>query len=119
MTKKRKRDFEINQVKILEAFLRVFNDKARKPTLVELVNETGLSMKTVDRHLNDLKYDVYVKDLRTLTCNVMMALYNKAKDGRAPEVKLWMQLVENWKETQGIDHSGEIKFDKINFVMQG
>jgi predicted transcriptional regulator len=118
MTKKRKRDFELNQVMILEAFLKLLNDKSRKPTLEEISNETGLSMKTIDRHMKELSYDKYICDLKALTVNVMMGFYNKAKEGKAPEVKLWMQIVENWKETTGINHSGEIKFEKINFVMQ-
>ncbi len=84
MTKKRKRDFEINQVKIFKSLLKIFQYKGRKPTLVELVNDTGLSIKTVDRHLNELKFDNYVKDLRTLTGNVKMALYENAILERVP-----------------------------------
>lgn len=40
-----------------------------------------------------------------LTKNVVLSLYNNAiRKGMAPEVKLWLQVVENWKEKEEVEH---------------
>jgi DNA-binding transcriptional regulator YhcF (GntR family) len=89
----------------------------RKPSYRELAKLTKLSLKTISRHIQDLNFNDYVSDLRVLTPNVLMALYKRAKDGKAAEVKLWMEIVENWKELTNVNHEGRIQIEKINFVM--
>ncbi len=43
---------------------------------------------------------------RSLSKNVLMALYNKAiRNGFAVEVKLFFQLIEGWEEKQRIEHN--------------
>lgn len=111
-------DFISNQTKILATFKKLMTKNGKKPTPTEISDESGISLRTVKRHLRKLRCELYLSDFRILTDEIVVALYEKAKEGRAPEVKLWMQLIENWRETQGITHSGEIKFEKINFVME-
>lgn len=116
MEKKKRIDFQSNQAKIQEAFVKFFSKKKRRPTICELAEYSGLSEKTVFRHLKKLGLPKFVETYKILTDNVLMALYSSAKAGKAPEVKLWMQLIEGWNETTGVKHSGEIKIDKIKFV---
>lgn len=106
-----------NHTKILEAYKKLINTKGRKPTATEISQISGVNLRTVKRHIQTVKSELYMSDFRILSDEIVIALYEKAKEGRAPEVKLWMQLIENWRETQGITHSGAIKFEKINFVM--
>lgn len=47
--------------------------------------------------------------MRRLTKNVLGALYRMAlKEGDAARIKLYMQIVESWKESVGVEHSGGI-----------
>lgn len=52
-----------------------------------------------------------------LTKNVIFALYNHCiRTAYAPEVKLFMQLVENWKENSTVDvkhHVAEVIYDVV------
>ena len=116
MEKKQRIDFEFNQAKIQEAFIKFFSKKKRRPTISELAEYSGLSEKTIFRHLKKLGIQEFLDTYKVLTDNVIMSLYNSTKDGKAAEVKLWMQIVEGWKETTGVKHSGEIKVEKINFI---
>ena len=44
------------------------------------------------------------------TPNVMASLYNRAlKEGNAAEVKLWMQIIEDWKEKSEQETKGIMK----------
>lgn len=114
---KRRTDYLTNQTIILEAFKKLLYKNGRKPTPTEISEESGVSLRTVKRHIKGFRSELYMNEFRILTTEIVIALYEKAKEGRAAEVKLWMQLIENWKEMQGIAHSGEIKFEKINFVL--
>jgi hypothetical protein len=43
-----------------------------------------------------------------LTPNVLMALYSKIlKEGDAPRVKLWAQLIEEWNESVKVEHGAD------------
>ncbi|MBN1634123.1 MAG: hypothetical protein JW917_08160 [Ignavibacteria bacterium] len=117
MKKKRRTDYLLNKTKILEALKKLIQEKGRKPTISEIAAESGVYKRTVERHLQNYRNEDYAREFRILTDEVLIALYKKAIEGKAPEVKLWMQLVEKWRETQGIDHSGKVKFEKINFVL--
>lgn len=47
--------------------------------------------------------------MRRLTKNVLGALYRFAiKEGDAARIKLYMQIIESWKESVGVEHSGGI-----------
>ena len=47
-----------------------------------------------------------------LTGNVLLGLYRRTVDeGRAPEVKLWMQLIEEWVEASEVRHGFDIAED--------
>lgn len=49
------------------------------------------------------------KWFKKLTRNVISSLYRKALiEGDAPRVKLWFQYMEDWKESLGVEHSGEM-----------
>lgn len=47
--------------------------------------------------------------MKRLTKNVLGSLYRAAlSEGDAPRAKLWMQIVESWREQMGIEHSGDV-----------
>ena len=117
MAKNKKKDYENNQGIIAAAFISFMKVNERKPSYRELAKLTKLSLKTISRHIQDLNFNDYVSDLKVLTPNVLMALYKRAKDGKAAEVRLWMMIVEGWKELSNVQHEGRIQIEKINFVL--
>lgn len=118
MDKKKRSDFILNKTKIMSALKELMLRTGRKPTMDEIAMESGVNKRTVKRHMQNYRDENYMKDFQVLTDEIIIALYQKAKEGRAAEVKLWLQLVEKWKETQGIEHSGNVEFDeKIQFVL--
>lgn len=80
-------------------------DQMKKPATQELFSE---KYHISERTLSTWKYrDGFWEEVRKirkewskeLTSNVVLGLYKKAKfDGSAAEVKLWMQLFEDYKE---------------------
>lgn len=47
--------------------------------------------------------------VQRLTKNMLGSLYRAAlQEGDAARVKLWMQIVEGWREQMGVEHSGDI-----------
>jgi hypothetical protein len=102
-------DWEANHIIIFDAYIQAFNSKERPPTQTEIAKLTGLNRRTVADHLKQSSLSEMVPMLRPQTLLVLQGLANKAREGHAAEVKLWMQIVENWKEITGIEHSGGIE----------
>lgn len=59
---------------------------------------------------NDDNYFTEVKrQFKPLTRNLVAALYRKAiEEGDAQRFKVYMQIIEGWREQLGIDHSGSV-----------
>ena len=118
MKEKKRIDFETNQALITESYVSFLKEKNRRPSYAELSKMTNLSKKTIGRHFKILNIEECIKDLKLLTPNVLLSLYEKTKEGKAAEIKLWMQIIEGWKESQNVSHEGKIQFEKINFVYE-
>lgn len=76
---------------------------------------------TIDKH--SLLFDAVKHWSKRLSANVMASLYkNILRDGDAPRIKLWLQIVEEWEEKTKTDvgFSQELKelVEKINGVIQ-
>ena len=117
MQKRRTRfDYVLNEIQIMEALSKILKEKGRKPSTAEIAKESGLGRRTIIRHLRNYNGGKCLNDFRILTSKVIISLFEKAKEGRAPEVKLWMELVENIKELEKKEQSAK-KIPKINFIL--
>jgi predicted transcriptional regulator len=116
--KKRKTrcDCVLNKVKILSALNKILKIKGRKPTSAEIAQECGLGIRTVKRHLSEYNHSGGLKDFKILTGKVIISLYEKAQEGRAPEVKLWMDLIEN--NNDGQENETDNRIEKIQFLLE-
>ncbi|HYX08431.1 MAG TPA: hypothetical protein VE912_17000 [Bacteroidales bacterium] len=101
-TSKRK-DFEFNNVLVRNAFLEIFNETGRKPKLVELADKTGLHFETIRSHVNELQFTPQSDTMRVLTPDVIASLARQCIGGDVRAIKLWMQILEGWKESSEID----------------
>jgi len=105
-----------NRLLIQEAYTKLFFQFKRKPSNREIADITGLHIKTVGRHLRYGGFNEFKKMYKPLTHSVVQALYNACMNGKAAEVKLWLQFIEDWSESSNLKHSGELKFERINFI---
>ena len=80
----------------------------------EFAEKYGIAQETLSDWNKLLLKDDDVIDARKwfqkLTKNIVSALYRKALiEGDAPRVKLWLQYIESWQESLGIEHTGEFQ----------
>lgn len=111
--KSQRADYEYNHVVITEAFKTILLRKKRKPTLRELAEETGFNVSTIDDHLKNLKFDP--AEFKALTGSIVSALSFQALKGDPRSVKLYLQFVEGFRESQQLEHSGSL-IERITFV---
>jgi hypothetical protein len=105
----KRKDWEINNQKIREAFISVLKRKqGKRPTLAELAKESKLSVIAVRGHMHDLKFEAGSNMFRILTDDVILAMYRTAMKGNPAAQKLWMQVIEGWSEKNELKHSGEV-----------
>jgi len=116
---KKRKDVETNRLLVEDAFVTIYEEKNRRPSHKELAIKTHLSEKTIMRHLQMMDQPEWIKDLRVFTPKILLSLYERAKEGRAPEVKLWFQLVEGFRESHDVKHEGNILVEKIEYVYEG
>ena len=66
--------------------------------MLEISEHVNLSIKTLEKHVKDLKFEPTKELMRTLTPDVVMAIAESAKKGSSSSQKLWMQIMEGWTE---------------------
>lgn len=106
-------DYEFNHTLITDAFAKILLRTKRKPMLRELAEETGLHINTIDYHLKNLKFEP--ANFKAVTDKVVSALSFQAMKGEPRSVKLYLQFVEGFRESQQLEHSGSL-IEKITFV---
>lgn len=112
MAKTRNANWEATHATIRDVFLHVLErNKGRKPTLAELAHESGLSHKTIERHVKSLEFKPQLDSWRVMTGDVVAALWRKCMKGDSNAIKLWFQVVEGYTEhaartedTRGTDY---------------
>jgi len=100
-------DWEANHWRIYDAYINHFNEHKRPPTQTKLAEITGLDRSTIANHIKDSTLTDIIPSVRMRTMRVLNGLANRAEKGYAAEVKLWMQIVEGWREVMGIDNIGQ------------
>lgn len=100
--------WHVNQAIIQDAYIKLIKQLQRCPTMLEISEHVNLSIKTLEKHVKDLKFEPTKELMRTLTPDVVMAIAESAKKGSSSSQKLWMQIMEGWTEKQEIEHSGKI-----------
>ena len=96
-----------NQALIQTAYLKLIKILKRCPTVLEVSKEVNISIEAINRHIKEMKFKTLESPLRALTPDVLVAIYNSARKGSSASQKLWVQLMEGWRE--GIDIKGDIK----------
>lgn len=94
-----------NQAFIQTAYVKLIKDLKRCPTILEVSQEVNLSITALNKHVKEMKFKTLENPLRSLTPDVLIAIYNSARKGSSASQKLWVQLMEGWRE--GIEVTGK------------
>lgn len=127
---KSRSDYEANHIVIRKAYFELLTKFKRKPTLAELAERTKLSMKTIDRHLEDIQFKPQQSSFRILSDDVLLSIFHSARKGSVAAQKLWLIVIEGWKEKSSqleIEESSdeyflksmsteELEMEKINIL---
>ncbi len=94
---KRNKQWEDNHRVISDAYIDILKEKGKAPTINQVVESTGLAYNTVRKHLNELVFDTSSHPLRILSDDIIAKLGQKALSGSYHHMKLWFELMENWR----------------------
>jgi len=110
-------DWLRNQAIIQNAYIELIQQLHRCPTNLEVSEKVNLSIHTIKNHVKELKFEPLQSPLRSLTPDVIASIYNSARKGLPASQKLWMQIMEGWKESSNVNLSGSIE-EKIRNMNQ-
>lgn len=97
--KDKRTDFESNHYIISESFHRLLIKNKRIPTLRSIASDCGMHLNTVHTHVKLLSLEDLKPKFKIMTKRILTRLgVNAMNYGKAPEVKLFMQLIENYAE---------------------
>ena len=95
--KKRNKTATANSALITKTIHKHLKATQRMPSLTQISDDTGLSRQAVSKHLQGLKLPSYLGKYKELTDDVMQCLLAACKGGNIHAMKLYFQLVWNWK----------------------
>ena len=110
---KRRVDAELNESIVVDEFMEMFVETKKRPTSVALSKRLGLSRPTTDKHIKNVSRYIGMggSKWKERTPLVMNAIFQQAIKGNVAAQKLFLQVVENWRE--GMDISGTVKHDNL------
>ena len=107
-------DFLRNQALIQAAYVSLLQELKRCPTVLEVSKKINLSIHAITNHVKSLKFEPLGDAMRTLTPDVVASIYNSARKGQPASQKLWMQIMENWREGTDVNVTAGVKILKDN-----
>jgi len=102
-TAKRNITWQVNQKLCQETYVELIQKLRRCPTTKEVSEHVRLSIKAIDTHISELSFEPQKNLLRVLTQDVLVSIYNSSRKGSPASQKLWLQVMEGWKESSEID----------------
>jgi len=100
-TKTRNRTYRANHKKIRDAYLKLIEKNKRCPTVAQIMSETKLSDTAIETHIKEMEFEPQNDLMRSLTPDVLLSIYESAKAGKSASQKLWLQVMEGFRE--GVD----------------
>jgi len=105
--------WDYNHSIIRDSYVKLIKNFKRKPTYDEVSKDTDLSIPTIKKHIDELRFEPLKHPLRILTEDVILSIANSANEGSSASQKLWMQICEGWTEKQIIEHEGKINLEDV------
>jgi hypothetical protein len=101
--KQRQSVWEINHAAIRDAYVSLISKLGRRPATAEVAELAQLSYDVTRKHIRDLKFEPIAHPLKVLTDDVLLGIYKSAVDGNAASQKLWVQVMEGWRESNIVE----------------
>lgn len=114
---KKKREWVDNQKLIHDAYLNYINNlenKGKAPTLIQLAEITGLSMKTIERHIKLIEFKPQEHVSKVLLDDVIAKLAERAMSGSYKHMDLYLKIIGGWTEKTEIKQTTEMEIDFTN-----
>ena len=80
--------WELNHSIIRDSYVKLIQNLERKPTYAEVFEDCNLSINTIKKHIDTLKFNPAKHPLRILTDDVILAIAGSAMDGSHGSQKL-------------------------------
>lgn len=114
----RRNDWDANHAIIRDKFIELIRLNKRRPTIAEVSIASGLSKTCIKEHISKLKFEPLKHDLRILTDDVMLTIYESARGGNSGSQRLWAELMEGWKPGLQLEgpKGGPIRFKEMSTV---
>ena len=110
---------------IQDTYLQLLETGQRIPTIQKIADKSGVSYKTVQKHLKELKLSDITPKAKIRSENVLAGITKKAESGDAPAAKLYFQLIFGWSERQIFEFDmkkidlSELTDDQLTALRQG
>lgn len=99
VARSRNKTWQANDALLRDAYINLLVANKKSPTIRMLANETNLNFKTIVKHLKSIDFETDIKPKHRLMSDaVVSALGMQAMKGKAPEAKLFLQVIENYRE---------------------
>jgi hypothetical protein len=110
--------FQDNQRRIEEFYSKYLEEHKKTPTNIEISTATGLTRQTIWNHFRRMKLESFTPKHKILFDKVLTKLSDRAiKDGDIAAIKLYLQVVGNFKEgTTILSEHAETKTLRIEFM---
>lgn len=115
---KSRADWEKNNIIIMRSFKKLMKKLETIPMVIEIAADTGLNEETIRRHMKTFSFDAVKEQMQTLTPDVMQSIYDSARRGNSQAQKLWVQVVNDWKESQNHNLTVNSWADAMNNLLK-
>lgn len=104
----RRREWIYNNTMVTAAHTKIMVSKQRMPTTVDIARQTGLSPRTVDRHLEEFDYMKVLDTFKAGLEPVMMNLFKQAATGKSEKImRLYLESIGLVKKKVDITSNGK------------
>jgi hypothetical protein len=111
VTKSRRFDWNRSHQMIEKTILDYLRDNKTLPTHTEIARITGLNRRSVIRHMNEMTLQNMMPSYKSMTPAVMNGLLARARSGAPQAVKIWLQVVDGFKETYKTENDHHFEKD--------
>ncbi len=101
---KRRNDWEYHHELVYSAFIKIATEKKRYPKLKEIAESTGISIKTIHQHLEEMDFEELKKKYSIFTEAALFKLATMAASGKSKDwVELFFRIVHGVGDKKSLD----------------
>jgi len=102
--KDRNKTWTENHLAIKNAYLDLVKENKKAPTIREVAAKSGLSNLTIQRHINELKFEPSMMVERVLTKEVVLSLFQATQKKSVRAIEAWFRVIEGHSDKIEVKH---------------